>query len=225
MKKIRVIYIIVFLFCLFPNIVIARSKTKCDYTLLSNIKNMTNNINITYTYHIENDIAYFDITLTNLKEDIYFIDNTTNKAYYYTDTNNGEITINNYSINKVSYSFYSNNSECLDEKLTIKYVNLPLYNYYYNYPECEGVTNLKACEKWSGYVASEEEFRNTVNSYKNKNSNNENSISLQDTTWFNKLVKMYTTYYYIITPLFVGVIVGIVYLIKYIEHRRNRFKI
>jgi len=224
MKTIRVVYILI-LFLLTPNIVIARGKSKCDYTLLSNLKNMASNINITYTYHIDGNKAYFDITLTNIKEDIYFIDNNTNKTYYYSDTSSGEVTINNYNTNKVSYSFYSNNSECMNEKLTVKYVNLPSYNYYYNFPECEGVTNLKACEKWSGYKGSEEEFRRVVDKYKKNNTNNQNNIILQDLTWFNKLVKIYTTYYYLITPLFVGIIVGIVYLIKYIQHRRNRFKI
>lgn len=227
MKRIMVAYKLwfVLLFMIAPSMVFARSKTKCDYTLLSNLKNFTSNVDITYTYHIENDDAYFDITLTNIRDNIYFVDNTNNKTYYYTDTLNGIITIPNYKSGKVSFSFYSNHNECLNEKLAIKYVNLPLYNKYYNYPECEGVTNLKACEKWSGYSASIEEFRDEVTKYKEKKEDNNTVKNIENLTWFNKLVKIYTNYFYIITPLFVGIIVGIVYLVKYIEHRRSRFKI
>ena len=57
---------------------------------------MANNVDVTYTYKINNEDAYFDITLANIQSDMYFIDNYTGRTYYYNDTNNGTITLNDY---------------------------------------------------------------------------------------------------------------------------------
>lgn len=227
MKRIKVVrkITLIIMLLLIPSIVSARSKTSCDYTLVADLKNLASNVNITYTYRVVNDEVYFDITLTNIQSDMYFIDSKDNKTYYYSDTNSGSITINDYSSGKITYTFYSNNSECLNEKLSTKYVNLPSYNKFYNYQECENITNYVACKKWTQYTGSYEDFKKDIDNYLSKQVKEAEEEVIADETWLNKLVKFYTSYYYIILPLFVGLIVGILYLVKYIKHRRNRFKL
>lgn len=217
---------LVILMLIWPSLVLARSKTSCDYTLLSNLKKMASNIDITYTYKIENDVAYFDVTLTNIQPDLYFVDNNYNKTYYYTDTNNGVMTIYNYNSGKISYSFYSNNQECINEQLNVRYINLPYYNKYYNYEECKGIEEYLLCNKWSknnyGYIDFKEK---TLEYRQQKEKKQNNQLITEEGNWFDRLVGFYLTYFYIFTPFFIFVILGMIYLVKYIKFKMNRFNI
>lgn len=219
------ILLIICIFFLAPRLVIARSKTKCDYTLLANLKKLSSNINVTYTYYIKDNEAYFDVTLTNLQENIYFIDNY-NRVYYYNNTFDGVITIPGYRSGKVTFTFYSNDSECLNEKLSVKYTNLPYYNIFYNYEECKGIEEFSLCQKWSKNNYGYEEFKEQTNAYKEKKNKKEiDNNEIVSKKWFEKLVDLYLSYYYIITPLFIIVVIGIMNLIKYIKFKTNRFNI
>ena len=220
MKKI-ILLIIMFI----PSMVLARSKTSCDYTLLSNLKNLASNVDITYTYRIDNDIAFFDVSITNLNSDIYIVDNIKNKTYYYEDTNNDMVTINDYLSGNVSYTIYSNNNECLNEKLTVKYVNLPYYNKYYKYVECTDLNEFKLCQKWVKYTGNYSDFVSQVNQYRQNLKMDIGNEVKHDESFFTKLIHFYLNYYYLVLPMLILLIVGILYLIRYIKNRLNRFKI
>lgn len=219
------ILLIICIFFLTPKVVFARSKTSCDYTLLANLKKLASNINVTYTYYIKDNEAYFDITLTNLQENIYFTDNY-NRTYYYSNTLGGVITIPGYKSGKVTFTFYSNDSECLNEKLSVKYANLPYYNSFYNYEECKGIEEFSLCQKWTENNYGYDEFIQQTDIYKyNKNRNKIDNNEIIEKKLFEKIVDLYLTYYYIITPLFILAVLGIMYSIKYIKYRLNRFNI
>ena len=209
---------------LIPISVFARTKTRCDYKLLSDLKKLTSNINTSYVYRIEDGIVYYDITLTNIQSDMYFVDNITSRTYYYGDTVNGEITLKDYYSGKVNYTFYSNNNECLNEKLGNKIVNLPYYNDFYNYDECNGHENYKLCQRWTEFNGTYYDFLNNIERYIDygNDDNYEDSI---DINWFDKLVSMYINYYYILLPITIILVVLVLYLIKYIKNRLNRFDI
>lgn len=217
-------FIIIFVLMLLPSGVLARSKTSCDYTLLANLKKLSSNVNATYTYKVIDDVTYFDITLTNIQNDIYFVDNNTNKTYYYSDTNNGVITISDYYSGKVSYTFYSNNSECLDEVLSVKNINLPYYNKYYSYDECINNVDSKLCQRWSNNEIDYYNFIENVGKYKENIENNVEETMNSD-TWFDKLVNIYLNYYYIVVPSLIITIVILLYVVKWIRYRKNRFNI
>lgn len=218
MKKILLVILL-----LIPSVVLARSKTKCDYTLVSNLKKLTSNVDVTYTYRIESANIYYDITLSNIQPDMYFIDTINDKTYYYSDTVNGEITLRDYYSGKVTYSFYSNNNECLNEKLGVKTVNLPYFNGYYEFSECEGLENYKLCQRWSKFDGTYDDFLNGISNYEKNNSYVE--YVKTDLNWFDKLIGFYIKYYYILLPLTIMVFVGILYLVRYIKNRLNRFDI
>ena len=218
--------LIIIIILLFPSIVLARTNTSCDYTLLANIKKLASNVNTTYTYKIVDNEVYFDITLTNITNDMYFIDNTTDKTYHYSDTNNGVITISNYESGKVSFTFYSNNSECMGEKLKVKYVNLPYYNEFYSYEECKGIEEFNLCNKWMEYYGGYYDFKTEVNEYKDKTDEQSTDESPKgNKNFLSRLVLFYTNYYYIIIPIIIAVLIIVIYIVKYIKQRLNRFKI
>lgn len=224
MKR-KIIFLIVLFLLMMPEIY-ARSKTRCDYTLVSNYKKLSNNVDISYNYRLEGDRVYFDVTLTNLQPYIYFTDNYYNRTYYYSDTNNGIITIQNYDSGKISYSFYTNDSECLNEKLNIRYINLPYYNKYYNYEECKGIEEYSLCNKWIENKYGYNDFKDMTEKYRQQKEKKQfNEINSKEENWFDKIVAFYLKYFYIITPMFIGFILGIINLIKYIRFKTNRFNI
>ena len=218
MKKVLLFLILLFI----PFMVSARNK--CDLSVLANVKKMASNVNTSYYYKMDGDKVLFDITLTNITPDIYFVDKLTNKTYYYSDTNNGTITFSNYSSGTVKYLFYSNNNECINKKLIVKNVNLPYYNKYYNYPECSGNENIYVCKKWVKFEGTDNDFYKYLNKYKNSNNNtiNEENVELN---FFDKIVGYYIKFYYLLFPLTIGFVLGIIYLFKYVKNRRNRFDI
>ena len=207
---------------MFPSLVCATSKTSCDYTLTANLKKLASNINITYKYRIIDDEVYFDITLANIQSNLYFIDSKTKNTYYYSDTNNGVITINDYKSGSVSFSVYSNDDECLDEKLVVKKVKLPFYNKYYKLDECLD-NNSFVCNKWTDNYVN----YNTFLDYTKKSSGSSLNYEVVETNndSINRFIEFIISYYYIILPILIIVIVGVLYLIRFIKYRKNRFDI
>ena len=197
----------------------------CDYSIVSILKSLVTNINIHYDYHIENNTAYFDVTLTNITPDMYFYDPISKKNYYYNDTNNGEITISNYTYSGTTgiYKFYSAKEECYGITLGSKYYKLPSYNKYYNDQLCSGISNYSLCQKWTTVNYSREEFETLVNEYKNQK--NEEEVLKEEITYekglLDKLINFYVNYYYYLLSGII-IICGIVIVIK---RRKDRFKL
>lgn len=220
MKKILLI-----LFLVIPISVSARGKTRCDYKLVSNLKKLVSNVDITYTYHINDNDVLFDITLANIQPDMYFIDSN-KKTYYYSDTVDGEITIKDAYSGTFKFSFYSNNSECMNEKLGVKNVNLPEYNPFYSYEECKGIENYQLCKKWSSNNITYNDFVYKTSIYKESLKNNNNLENMTtNSNFISDFVTLYLKYFYLLVPLTIGLIVGIYYLFRFIKNRRNRFDI
>lgn len=197
----------------------------CDYSTVSKLKSLVTNINISYDYHIEDNIPYFDVTLTNIPFDIYFNDSINRKNYYYKDTNNGEITIKNYNGNVLSgiYKFYSAKDECYGIKLGSKYFKFPTYNSYHNDELCSDISNYSLCQKWAVVNYSRKELETLINEYKNKTTEEEN---IENNVTYEKgflelIVSFYVSYYYY---LLIGIIVicGTFIIIK---RRKERFKL
>ena len=197
----------------------------CDYSIVSKLKSLVTNINISYNYRIENNNAYFDITLNNITPDMYFYDVTNKKNYYYNDTNNGEITIHNYVGNGKTgtYKFYSAKNECYGISLGSKYYKLPTYNIYYGSELCEGAYDYSLCQKWTSVNYSYEELRSLISEYKNnktKEEIKENNI-IYKKGFINKLIDFYINYYHY---LLIGIIV-IFSIIIIVKQRKEKLKL
>ncbi len=195
----------------------------CNYSDVSRMKSIVTNINLSYDYKIINNEAYFDVTLSNLTEDIYFYDTITQKNYYYSDTNNGEIIISNYKPTSGSYKFYSAKNACYGISLGTKYYNFPVYNKYYSDPLCKDIPNYSLCQKW-GYVNySQDEFEKMISDYKDsKPIESDNNINVEyKKTFIEKLIDVYINYYY----YFLGFLILVCSIIIIVNNKKNQFKL
>lgn len=196
----------------------------CDYSTISDLKSQVTNINVSYTYEIIENEAYFNVTLNNIPKDVYFIDKNTGKKYFYDNTLNGEITINGYSeITGGRYNFFVYNNVCNEVKLGTKYYNFPIYNKRYNSEPCKGIENYYLCKKWISKYYSNEEFNKKIEEYKNSKKNEtliDNEIKYEkDIT--TTIVEFYIKYYY----LFLPVLIVICFIIMHISKKKNSFKL
>jgi len=224
MKKHNLFILFILLFIGFKTNVKAFSYGGCNYSQIARLKSFASNVNITYDYYIQNNTAYFNVTLTNITPEIYFIDSNSNKKYTYSDTQNGQITIYNQIYSKISYKFYSNLPECHGVKLNTKYHTLPSYNIYYNSALCKGIENYNLCQKWVKNNYSYDEFEELVNKYKNSKSEEkvENEVEITyEKTVFDYFVEFYVKYYYLIL---IGIIV-ICFVVIYFNKKKNSFNI
>lgn len=192
----------------------------CEYSVISKLKSFVSNVNLSYDYYISNNEAYFNITLSNLVPDIYFVDSTSGKTYNYYDFNDGEITIRDIKSTNGHFKFYSAKSECYGVKLNNKYYNLPTYNTYYTDPLCEENRTYSLCQKWISVNYSYNEFKTLIQKYKEqKNEIDDNVVVDREETILDKIIKFYVKYYYFILPTIIIIGISTIVLIK----RKNRF--
>lgn len=218
MKKIILFFLSIFLFINSS----ALTYGGCDYSTVSRMKSIVSNINISYDYKMVNNEVSFSVTLNNLTNDIYFYDTNTHKTYYYSNTNNGELTINNYSGYSGNYKFYSNNNNCRGISLGTKYYSFPSYNKYYNHSFCLDVPNYSLCQKWANVNYSQEEFEKMILDYMNKEGEVEEEIIIEyEKTFLDEIVEFYVKYYYII----LGILILVCTTIIIIYNKKNRFNL
>ena len=223
-KKIYyIIFFIVFIF-VFNSKIKSLTYGGCEYSEISRLKSFTSNINITYDYYIYNNQAYFNVTLNNIVPGMYFIDSTTGIKYNYSDTNDGEITINGYSNSGGNYKFYSSLDKCYGVKLGNKYYSFPTYNRYYENELCKENKNYSLCQKWIKVTYSYDEFKKKIEDYNKNNQISDEQkqpIVVYNKTVLDILVGFYVKYYYVIL---ISIIV-ICAIIMVINRRKNKFDI
>ena len=193
----------------------------CDYSTVSRMKSIVSNINISYDYTIIDNQAYFNVTINNLTNDIYFYDTVTRKNYYYNETNNGEITIPNYNTSG-SYKFYSNNIACKDISLGSKYYNFPEYNVYHTDPLCSDIPNYSLCQKWASVNYSRDQIEEFILEYKSFKEEVEEEIKVEyEKTIVDIIADLYINYYY----YFLGGLILVCCTIIIINNKKNKFKL
>lgn len=152
----RKVTIWLFLIVMLPVKILAR---ECTDRELANLKKIAANINYSYEYYLNKNKMYFDVTISNVYENIYILDVATDKKYSKT-----EFTIESKTDGQVlKFEIYS---KTCDELLTTKTINLPAYNKYYQSSYCEGIREYKYCSKWGNYNFSEQEFAKMTKEYK-----------------------------------------------------------
>lgn len=163
MKKLLLFIIMLVL----PITVFARAKTGCDYSIVSKLKKYASNVNIIYDYKIVDNEAVFSVTFNNIVSDIYIQDELTGANYYFENTNNGELVINDIkNTKKLKYKILSRNSNCNGEVLLTHYITLPVYNKYSTDPLCKGLENYKLCYTFLDTDITYEEFKKRIEEYK-----------------------------------------------------------
>lgn len=136
MKK--YVKIILLLLSFLPSSILADS---CDWAEISAKKNLARNISWSYEYYVKNNKMYFDITVSNVYEDLYVVDNSSKKTYSKTEFIIKELSDNQ----KLSFDIYS--KKC-GEVVATKEISLPTYNKYYTSEYCKGISEFSYCKKW-----------------------------------------------------------------------------
>lgn len=137
----------------------------CSYSEIARLKKIASNVTVSYDYIENNSSVVFNVTLNNLNDELYFVDQSNYQRYNYTEE---ELTISNYrSGQTIRYVFYATDSDCTDTPLYTARVILPTYNQYYKDEVCNGIENYSLCQKWSSHNLTYTNFVQKVNEYKN----------------------------------------------------------
>ncbi len=216
---------LVFIISFFTGIISikALSYGGCEYKDVARMKSFVNNINLTYDYTIINNEAYFDVTISNITSDMYFVDVKNNITYYYNNTINGEITIKCYTNTSGSYKFYSANPSCSGISLGTKYYKFPIYNIYFNNEMCNDYKNISICQKWVNKSYSYDEFAKQIEDYKNSliEEPKDDDVIIHNPTIIDKIIDIYVRYYYI----FLIAIIVLCSSIIIIKRKKDKFNL
>lgn len=162
MKKYYFKIVFLMVLCAIP----LTAKAECSYGEKVRLQKLAGNVNFAYRYK---DTAYsvvFEMTVSNLTNEIYMVDRLTGKSYY---SNNKDFKISNYqSGSLIRYDFYAKDSSCTEDVLFSNYVTLPTYNPYYGSELCEKIEEFKLCQKWLKHGMTYKEFYTGVTQYLNK---------------------------------------------------------
>lgn len=132
---------------------------ECTNKEITDLKRVASNINYSYEYYLNNNEMFFDITITNIYNNIYVIDTENNKSY-----SNSEVKISKKESGQtLKFNVYS---KTCNELLSSKTILLPAYNKFYERIECEDISEFKYCSKWGNYKITDKEFLTKVDEYK-----------------------------------------------------------
>ena len=160
--------ILMTLFILFP---VSCKALNCSYAEQAKLRKVASSVTTSYDYIEENDNVTFNVTLTNITDEIYIHDSIKNIDYRFNGSS--ELVIDGYEPGtNVRYLIYPTKDGCTTSYLASKYVNLPYYNKYYKDPLCEG-KSYSICSKWQKVTLSYDEFTKKINEYDKKNNDND----------------------------------------------------
>lgn len=189
------------------------SVNACSSSDKINYSKLASNINYRYTYQENGDNVTFNVTFYNIPENFIIVGDN---EYGYSGS---ELTINNLYSGMNRFNIETNLNGCGGISLYTKYVDLPYYNPYYNDPLCVGIENYQLCNKFTtkNLNISYEEFKKKVTEYK-KNIIVDDELKTKVVTkgFYDKLVDIYTKYYYIFLPVI------IILCVSFIIYRRKR---
>lgn len=211
MKK----FLLVIMLCiLFP--ITAQAECSTDEKIA--LSKMVSNIKITPVFNEETE--KFNILISNITPNIYFMDMKTKTMYQNTK---GETVIYNAEPNE-SYrlKFFSSINACYGETITSTYITLPGYNKYYKDPLCEGLGEYKICQKWINYNYDRTKFEEEIKKIDKKEIEKLKQQQGREVVKgiYDYLGEIYEKYYYIVLPI---IIVGGIILIMRLRKKEDFF--
>jgi len=210
MKKIVLLLIMFFVFSKNVN-------ASCDYSQMARLKKIASNVNISYDYIITDNKPSFNITISNLTDDVYFHDLSRNKKYY-----KKEFTLSGFK-DGTTYKFYikSNVKECKDTILLTKFVDLPQYNIYYGDLVCKGIEDYDLCQRWGKFKKlSYDDYIKAINAYKKSLIKDEEIvIPKEKEPIINKIISIFINYYHV---FLISIIIICLSIIMYLS-KKDKF--
>lgn len=251
-KKI-ISWCVVLTFFLFMTKVSAAST--CDYSMQVELSNVASTIRANYAIEqkvmdmqgnvkegvsideVTEDSDYFLLSrvmvhLYNLTDDVYVTmtsDKGFNKTYYYSDTQNGEVSFDGGDLTEiVNYRIviYSNKEECLGEEIrTIEFVT-PMKNSYAFRTDCEAIPNFEYCQAYitAPFMASDSDITGSIDkAYQKYMNEQKEEEEWKNKTFFEKLEEIFQKNKVIIYLIFgVVIVIGALTTVVMIKKRRSR---
>lgn len=223
MKKYFIYVLVIFTLLIMPNQVSASSL--CDYGLLADYRSLAKNINITYSYKLENGEPIFEVTISNLYDDMYIVDTLTKAVYDKSDfTSENEIVIGGYRDNtKISYQIYTRVAGCYGKMLTTRYVTFPNYNEFSTDEVCVGAEEFSLCQRWGTVGVDYDTFVAEVNAYKRQKNLQKNKIIFENEKTFWEKVFTFVGNYYAYLVSLVIILILLISALKKIFVKKNQF--
>ena len=171
----------------------------CDSNDINHLKQLSKFVVYQYDYlgpvDLNANYQTYNIYFDNLNDDFFVTLEEGNEKIVFEKNNQ----IGRVQSGKKQFNVYS--KKCYVSVRTL-IVDLPKYNYYSNSDFCLQHKDLKVCEEWYQGLT-DSEFQQIVDSYNNSSTNDGNEI-----------IEFIKSYYYIILPLGLILIVLLVLLIK-----------
>ncbi len=169
------------------------AEANCNYTEKVRLQKMVGNVSFGYRYKESKYSVVFEITVSNLTNEIYMVDRSTGKYYY---SNNEDIILENYQNGEtIRFDFYARNTDCTSDKLFTNYVTLPTYNPYYSSNICKGIEDFELCQKWLKHSMTYKEFLEGVTKYLNKNETIIKPVVSEDEFNWDAIIEFWANYY------------------------------
>lgn len=139
---------------------------ECSSERIAELNKIANNVQVSYDYEMVDETPKFKVTVSNLTNDIYMVDD----IFAQNISGTGDKVLDYASGTHINFTVYSNDNNCKNEALTTKYVNLPAFNYYYYDERCKDNSEYNYCKMWvDTSKLTDEEFAKGLEEYKNKN--------------------------------------------------------
>ncbi len=188
----------------------------CDYQDLSRYQQLASNINFSYDYIEANNSVTFNITVSNMPNELYIIDTSTGNIFSKATTGLSETVLYGYQAGTTyRFDIIPYDEYCYGKIILKNYVNLPTYNPYYLDSVCNGAESFNLCQKWVDIDLSHDDFVKQVNEYKNNNANNQlenNSEDIQNDFLNKIIVGFLDNYIIILVSIIVACTIGIIIL-------------
>lgn len=209
MNKFKILIFSFVLFVIFPS---SSKALFCDYSELSRLKKIANNVDLIYYFNEDDEIKTFSFEFNNLDESIYIKDVYNNKEYLYKGR---MLNLGNYESGK-RYVFEINTikTDCPNKNLLTLSITLPKYNPYYLDKVCED--GISICDKWSDHKLSYSDFIKKVEKLKKeKNSFEEEPIEPEQK---KNLFVEYSKYY---VPLIFSSMIIFILVKRHIDNKND----
>lgn len=237
MKKFKYVVLAVFMFLFMGSV----NAEVCSYETKAKINNEAANVKVDYeTYEykqnindptydevIEDSTWYGLIHIYNLTDNLSFkvIDKNGKKyEYSYSNTNNGEFTINTgiaMSVKNYIVELYYADSDCGKSSVRTFNVTIPRYNIYSDYGECIGNEDYYYCKQFVTLDdIKESEFKSGVKAYSEERKKKQQEEERKDNSIIYKTLTFADKYKWVIILVCVVVAGTIVYIV--VKKRKER---
>lgn len=189
----------------------------CSTERLAELNKIASNVDAKYSYEMVDNYPKFTVTLTNITSDIYVKDN----VYLEPISGVSEKKLKYVDGINVVFTIYSNDTNCKNEILNAKYVNIPTFNEFSNTEECNMYPDFKYCDTWLDTLnITNDKFEVELNKYKEK-TNKKNDEKQKDIQKNESLISKLGNNIYAIG---IGVVILIAFIVIIIYRKKIKHK-